>query len=44
MMGFQPALAHFGEVATGRESNLSDMSSAAATLRLAEQLCEIASV
>jgi UDP-N-acetylglucosamine 3-dehydrogenase len=43
MMGFQPALEHFRKVATGEASNLSDMSSAAATLRLAERLCELAS-
>ena len=44
VMGFQPALEHFREVATGAGANLSDMASAAATLRIAEQLCEIAGV
>jgi UDP-N-acetylglucosamine 3-dehydrogenase len=44
MMGFQPALEHFREVATGGEANLSNMASAAATLRLAERLCEVAGV
>lgn len=44
MMGFLPALEHFRLVARGQEENLSDMASAAATLALAEALCELAGV
>nr|WP_162449178.1 Gfo/Idh/MocA family oxidoreductase [Phytoactinopolyspora mesophila] len=43
-MGFVPELEHFRDVVTGATENLSDMTSAAATLALAEQLCEIAGV
>lgn len=41
-MGFAPALEHFREVAMEGAENLSGMASAAATLALAERLCEIA--
>jgi len=43
-MGFVPELEHFRLVATGGAENLSDMASAAATLALAERLCEFAGV
>jgi predicted dehydrogenase len=41
-MGFVPALEHFRAVAAEGAENRSDMASAAKTLALAEQLCEIA--
>jgi predicted dehydrogenase len=44
MMGFVGALEHFREVVMEGAENLSDMASAAATLALAEQLCEMAGV
>lgn len=43
-MGFLPELTHFRQVALGEAESLSDMASAARTLRLAERLCEIAGV
>jgi predicted dehydrogenase len=43
-MGFVPELEHFRQVALEKAKNLSDMASAAATLALAERLCEIAGV
>lgn len=42
--GFVPELEHFRLVARGEVANTSDMSSAAATLELAERLCEICGV
>jgi UDP-N-acetylglucosamine 3-dehydrogenase len=44
MMGFVPALEHFRDVVLDGAENVSDMASAAATLALAERLCEIAGV
>jgi predicted dehydrogenase len=43
-MGFVPELQHFRQVALGRANSASDMISAAATLALAERLCEFAGV
>lgn len=43
-MGFLPELQHFREVVKDKAENLSDMASAARTLALAEQLCQIANV
>lgn len=43
-MGFIPELEHFRAVAMEKAENLSDIASAAATLALAEQLCEISGV
>lgn len=44
IMGFHPELEHFRHVVTDGVENLSDIASAAATLQLAEQLCDIADV
>jgi UDP-N-acetylglucosamine 3-dehydrogenase len=43
-MGFVPELEHFRQVTAGEVANLSDMANAAATLTLAESLCELAGV
>lgn len=44
IMGFAPELEHFRDVAMREAPSASDMRSAATTLALAEQLCDIASV
>jgi len=44
LMGFVPELVHFREVAMEGKVNQSDMTSAAVTLELAEQLCAFAGV
>ncbi|HJQ46582.1 MAG TPA: Gfo/Idh/MocA family oxidoreductase [Amycolatopsis sp.] len=43
-MGFLPELTHFRQVVQGGAGTVSDIASAAQTLRLAERLCEIAGV